>query len=102
VSATKYHRDEANVVDQPFFAAYVHYLGYDIMKCSSSSYDATTWTFLVPEFDFEIMRQEFDSDQPILVRSYAAALKQVFAFQKLARESCGEHASHAWREAIRK
>jgi len=96
----KFHPDQAEVIDDAFYAAYIHYLGYPIMKCSTGP-SRTVWTFLVPECDFEIMKEEFESDQPILVKSYSSALKRVFIFQKLARDYTGEYITQEWRQAVR-
>jgi hypothetical protein len=96
---SKLHRDEAEV-DDTFFAAYVDYNGFRVMKCSTLERDRTVWTFLVPSCDIEIMREEFENDQPIQVKSYRDAFKRVQNFQSLSRKNCGEYLTREWKEAI--
>lgn len=97
---TKIHPDQAEVIDDAFYAAYIHYLGYPIMKCSTGT--STVWTFLIAVCDVEIMKDEFESDQPIQVKSYSSAVKRVFSFQKLARDYTGEYVTQEWRDALRR
>ena len=95
----KIHPD-AVIVDDPFFAAYVNYLGHDVMKCAAGS-SQSSWTFLVPEFDFEIMREEFESaDTSLFLKPYVEAFKRVINFQNLARQSAGEYLTSEWRDII--
>jgi hypothetical protein len=92
-------RNEVEVADDAFLAAYVLYLGYPVMKCLTNS-GSTVWAFLVPSCDMDIMREEFESDQPIQVKSYATALKKVYAFVPLSRKNGGEYITTEWREVI--
>jgi len=101
MSIGKFHPDEA-VTDSPFVAAYASYLGYPIQRCTSAGRNDANWTFLIPEHDFQIVLGEFADDQPIQVKSYAAALKEVFSFQRLAREHMGEFSTDEWKSAIRR
>jgi hypothetical protein len=102
MSNSKFHPNQAEVIDDPFYAAYVNYLGHDVMKCSTGP-SGTVWTFLVKECDFDIMRQEFDDPETSLfVKPYASAMKRVFSFQKLARQYSGEYVTQGWRDAIRR
>ncbi len=99
---SKFHPDQAEVIDDAFFAAYVTYLGHEIIKCSTGP-SGTVWTFLVPECDFEIMRQEFDdAETSLFVQPFTSAVKRVFSFQKQARQYSGEYITREWREAIRR
>lgn len=83
----------------PFFAAYVAYAGYEVMKCMRKG-NTTTWVFLVPSCDFDIMKQEFyQDDRTVQSRSFTNSYKQMMSFQKAAQAS-GEFVTDAWREAI--
>lgn len=93
------HPDVATT-DNVFFAAYVSILGHPVMKCATGA-GRTVWTFLVPECDFEIMQEEFESNETSLfVKPYVQAFAAVTEFQRLARQSCGEYSSATWRELI--
>lgn len=58
-------------------------------------------TFIVPKFDMEIMRDEYESDQPIQVKSYAQAVKNILSLRELALQSFREHITDEWREIVR-
>jgi hypothetical protein len=94
----KLHRDEVQV-DDLFFAAFLVYAGYEVMKCMSTG-KATTWVFLIPSSDLDIMRQDFDDDREVQGKSFTKSLRQVMSFQSSARRNCGEFITKAWREAI--
>jgi hypothetical protein len=95
----KIHPDEA-VIDDTFFAAYVAYLGHPVMKCLTGSSE-TRWIFLIPECDFEIMREEFASAETnLFVKPFISSVKAMWNLQKRARQSLGEYISRDWREII--
>jgi hypothetical protein len=95
---TKLHRDEA-VTDDMFFAAFLAYAGFDVMKCTTVG-KMTKWVFLIPECDLDIMRKDFDGDREVQSKSYTNSIRQVMTFQSAARRSGGEHITKAWRTAI--
>jgi hypothetical protein len=92
-------KDEA-VVDCPFFAGFVNYLGFDVMKCVNYDRTNPVWTFSVPSCDLEIMRQEFDGDQSILVKSYSNAFKNVQRYASLARQHGGEFLTREYKQFL--
>ena len=94
----KLHRDEAQV-DDLFFAAFLAYAGYDVMKCMTTGRD-TTWVFLVPSCDLDIMRKEFDEDREVQSRSFSTSIKQVMSFQSMAERYGGEFLTSDWKLAI--
>jgi hypothetical protein len=94
------HKDETTVTDG-FFAAYIAYLGYPVMKCSTPQREFTIWTFLIPACDLETCETEFaDSETPILVQGYVTAFQEMMNFRKLANTNCGEWISQEWRDLI--
>ena len=98
MTLNKLHRDEAPV-DDLFFAAFLAYAGYDVMKCTTTGKD-TKWVFLVPSCDLDIMRQEFDEDREVQSKSFSTSIRQVMSFQSMARRNGGELLTTAWRNAI--
>jgi hypothetical protein len=96
----KLHRDEQEVSDV-FFAAYVNYLGYPVMKCSDRN--GGTWTFLVPTFDMQIMQDEFKNDETsMLVKPFVNSITHVQDFVVMAKQYCGEYLTDEWRTATRR
>lgn len=81
-------------------ASYCLYLGYPTMKCTDSGLGVTKWFFQIPEFDFQACLGEFESDHGVQVKSYTAAVKSAWQYQKLARQNGGEYISPAWRARI--
>jgi hypothetical protein len=95
----KLHRDEAEV-DDLYRAAYLDYNGLPVMKCLTSA-SQTVWIFIVPSCDLEIMlKEEFENDQPIQVKTFVASIKRVQNFQTMSRRSGGEYITTEWKQAI--
>jgi hypothetical protein len=95
----KIHKDEVETEDI-FLSAYCVYSGLDIMKAAVGVF--TRFTFLIPEHDFECIKEEMENDnQTIFAKSFIASMRKVFAVQTLARRSSGEYVSQNWRDVIR-
>jgi hypothetical protein len=95
---TKLHRNEAEI-DDLYQAAYLDYNGLPVMKCLTSA-SQTVWVFLCPSCDLDIMKDEFESDQPIQAKTYVASIKRVQNFQTMSRRSGGEYITREWKQAI--
>jgi hypothetical protein len=94
----KLHRDEA-VTDDMFFAAFLAYAGFNVMKCVTVG-RLTKWIFLIPSCDLDIMRKDFDEDREVQSKSYTNSIRQVMSFQSAARRNGGELLTPAWKQAI--
>jgi hypothetical protein len=96
----KLHPDE-QVVTDIFLAAYVNYLGFDCLKCTTPNREFTQWTFLVPEFDLRIMQDEIsDPETAIMIKGYVAAFQSMAEYRKAANRNGGEWTSTQWREIV--
>lgn len=92
-------KDEAKIEDV-FFASYILYNGLPVMKCTNYPGASPVWFFSVPSCDLELMKQEFDTDQSILVKSFVQSFKEVQRYSALARQHGGEFLTRELKEAL--
>jgi hypothetical protein len=100
MTSGKIHRDAQTVTD-PELAAFIVYLGHEIQKCTNPERGLTIFTFLIPAFDFDILREEFyrSDETAVCIKAYVNALKSVRLFQNQAK-NIGEYISPNWRRII--
>ena len=83
-----------------FFAILLHYSGYHMAKCKSA-YRETTWVFLVPEHDLEILIGEYANvETSVLLTNFISSFKAVRHVSKLSYEGMGEWASSDWTKFV--
>jgi hypothetical protein len=96
----KLHPDEAVIADI-FQAAYAAYHGYQILKTSDRN--GGEWTFLIPECDLAILRNEFaDAETSLYVKEFVSSIKRVQNAMVLAKRNAGEYITAEWRAATRR
>lgn len=94
-------RDVVDVTDV-WYAAFLNYLGYQVMKVVAPDRYRTVWTFQIPECDAEICGQQYVDDTVTWtgVSAFVRAIKHVQYTQGLARRFGGEYISPEWRRIV--
>jgi hypothetical protein len=90
-------KGEAEVSDY-FLAILYQYNGVPCIRCHVNGGNAT-WTFRCPQFDKEIIEQEFcNAESSVVLSAWIDAQKSIDSFRTQAKRGCGEWVSDRYAE----
>src|SRR6202051_1417005 len=77
--------------DDSYLAAFAHYLGYRIIKCTTPLAGAATFGLLVPQCDWQIVTEEFNNTETAIVniKKYAESCKVCHSLIRKSKQNGG-------------